>query len=351
MRSRRYFIQFPFKIYLTLQEKNKIMKFSLTYILFFCAYLINAQDTPPLPPSPFIYGKEFLRSDNWTTVKSNKHQKVKGTRVYFIPPTDAVQSKDIAGFESDNMIVRVFEQIGRIETQIGFFETKLLIDKGYSITDFNTKLKINGDKVAYMKGTNGSEEAIMFVTGDTNKIIFITVNFKSDAKTSKDVKSLIESFYWAKTEKENAFEYAAFEIDKDSVYLNFISGGLMYMYALKSKDASGGLMLSQAKTFYEDIPKADLERQLGRFLGEIESKGLKVELKKYGFIKLKCGLRAYEVIGETETAGKKGSSYYVMVEGKVYDFLMDFSSIISDPVIVEKNIDYYRKILDTFKAE
>lgn len=185
--------------------------------------------------------------------------------------------------------------------------------------------------------------------GDADKIVIITANYPSnDKKTAKEVKNAVESIYWDKNEKQDPMENAAFVIDKDNQYLTFIGSNIAYFYSIKpqhTKDSSF-LMINQAETFYEQIPKSDLERQLGRFIGELETKGQKMDLKKYGFIKLKCGLKAYEAICDTEIGGQKGMAYLVIAEGKTFNYLLIFNTLSS--VNADENIISYRKILDTF---
>ncbi len=144
-------------------------------------------------------------------------------------------------------------------------------------------------------------------------------------------------------------ENAAFVIDKDNQYLTLIGSGFTYFYSIKPQPTqdSSFLMINQAVTFYEQVPKSDLERQLGRFIGDLETKGQKMDLKKYGFIKLKCGLKAYEAICDTEIGGQKGMAYLVIVEGKEFNYLLSFNTINS---VNAKNIEDYSKVLDTFDA-
>ena len=308
----------------------------------------NASPPPPMmPPNDKIN----LKPKVWTNLKRPQHQKIKGTGVYVMPPTGVSISKNFVGLESDRVQFAVIETAADIKAQLDFFSEKELINRGYTILEYTKNLTVNGDKAAFINGTNGENETIMFLMGDADKIVVITANYPSnDKKTAKEVKNAVESIYWNKSEKQDPMENAAFVIDKDNQYLTFIGGGITYFYSIKpqyTKDSSF-LMINQAETFYEHIPKSDLERQLGRFIGELGTKGQKMDLKKYGYINPKCGLKAYEAICDTEMSGQKGMAYLVIVEGKDVNYLLNFNNL--NPVNASEAIVRYRKILDTFYA-
>lgn len=330
------------------------MRNIIIILMLFSSNLIVAQTfpsneeiiAPQIPTHVQLMGEPQI----WTNKKTAQHQRIKGTGVYVIPPTGVTSSKNLAGLESDKIQFTVIETAADIQKQLDFFSEQELLKRGYTILEYTKNLTVNGYKAAFMNGTNGTSETIMFLMGDVDKIVIITANYPSnDKKTAKEVKNAIESIYWDKNEKQNPMENAAFVIDKNNQYVTFIGSNIAYFYSIKpqyTKDSSD-LMIIQAEIFYEQIPKSDLERQLGRFIGDLETKGQKMDLKKYGFIKLKCGLKAYEVICDTEMGGQKGMAYLVIVEGKEFNYLLNFNTINS---VNAKNIEGYRKVLDTFVA-
>ena len=52
-----------------------------------------------------------------------------------------------------------------------------------------------------------------------------------------------------------------------------------------------------------------------------------------------------QVICDTEIGGQKGMAYLVIVEGKEFNYLLNFSTINS---VNAKNIEGYRQVLYTF---
>ncbi len=345
------------------------MKFLLSLVLIFGCYLSNSQvppmpaELPPPPPPPSLkqleadkkemFKRNWIIPKNFATKKTNEHQKIKGTRVYIIPPKGTVFTTDVNGFKNDSIEFFVIEAPTDVDKQFGNFKESELTSKGYWIMNFDNKLKTNGNRTAYMRGSNGSNESIMFMMVDSSNVVVIAANYKisRDSSLAKEVKRVFESIYWANNETKNQFENATFEFDNQKKYTHFYDKNLMYIYwvnpIMTNKDSST-LMLMQAVTFDESVAKNDIERQLGTFIAQIESKGIKLDLKEYRFINIKSKLRAYEVICDSEVGSKKGINYFVCIEGKKNNYLFNFMYNGDYPQKPDEVINFYRKTLDTF---
>jgi len=340
------------------------MKFHFGLVLIFWCNLLNGQVAPELPPPPkpstqqmeadriALIKSNFLIPKKFATKKTNQHVKIKGTRVYIIPPKGAEFTNEISGFKTDSIEFFVIESMTDVNKQFGNFSGKELTSKGYWIMNFDDQLKVNGNRAAYMRGSNGNNKSILFMLGDSSDIVVISLNNKlsQDSSLDKEVKRIFESIYWDNREPKNQFENATFEFDNDKKYTKFYDKNLAYFYGVNpilTDTDSSSLILFQGQSVDDAVPKHDIERQLGSYIAQLESKGIKINLKEYRFINLKSKLRAYEVICDSEVKDKKGVNYFVCIEGKANNYFFNFMYS-SYPKDIEDVINFYRKTLNTF---
>lgn len=292
---------------------------------------VNANEKPP----PF---------------RTNLHKRLPNTTAYMILPEDMKITANPDGYINARMLVTAFEASTSIDLQMKYFQPEEFTAKGAEVLSVEKNIKIGGYVSGIMRIKGGGMEYQILILGDTSSVLSVTIQYDAtDTSYHKEVRKALNYVVWDRSEKVDKLADATFVLDTSKQYLAFLDKTLVgYVFRPNMgnlSDSSFLLTVTQSAALYSQIPRDKLDRQMNRYMLELQSKRLKFEVVKSQYIDIKCGLHAYEAVLEVLNSKNKSVYYIAIIESPQFHYLLTL--MIFETAHIESGLFY--KILDTFR--
>jgi hypothetical protein len=152
------------------------------------------------------------------TMKTNKHVRIKGTKVYGVMPTDFKHITELVRYQKkDNLYVQVIESntANFIQAKPNFTR-QAMESKGAKIDVLND-IKLNDCEGIYAEGPSKypDETKIMLIFGDATFVVMIAgVCGNTDIEGKKELQAIFKSIYYDKSSETDPLELANFTFDQ-----------------------------------------------------------------------------------------------------------------------------------------
>lgn len=188
---------------------------------------------------------EKLETRDITTIKTEKHKNIGGSRVFIIPPFGFTASDIFQGFQKgENGLIQIMDlNDGNYYTNAATFSPEKFSENGATVHSFS-RYKINNDSVKRIEmSTPQGERMIAMVVGDsTYSVMFNCLWVAGDSAAGKAIREMLNTLYYDKAFTPDPMANAAFTLDEGvSAFAFAQSSGGMYIYSIDGKkDVSGG---------------------------------------------------------------------------------------------------------------
>ncbi|WP_075590155.1 hypothetical protein [Labilibacter marinus] len=217
-------------------------------------------------------GKQSNFPGNIKTTKTDKHERVKGTKVFVKIPEEYKYIKELGRYQkNEKLYIQVIES-----NASSFYDAKpnlskeVMESKGAKVDIFK-EIELNEFGCIYTEGPSkyAGETKLGLFFGDGNFVVMIAGVCKdSDINGKKELRDIFETIYYEKALALNPLELADFEFDKSITGFKYaMTASNMFMFAENGKsDAQNptsnsmniGIMPQmteeKAKTFAKDLP-------------------------------------------------------------------------------------------------
>ncbi|MCU0439013.1 MAG: hypothetical protein MUC49_14030 [Raineya sp.] len=174
------------------------------------------------------------------TKKTDKHIRIKGTKVFAIIPKDFEYVSELARYQKDkNLYIQVIESNSSnfIEAKPTF--TKETIEAKGAKVDVSKNIKFNDFESIYVEGPSkyDGETKLMMAFGDETFLVMIVGVFKTGDNDSREIlRQILKSTYYDKSLQLDFFELSNFEFDESITNFQYaMSASNMFLYAENGK--------------------------------------------------------------------------------------------------------------------
>jgi hypothetical protein len=170
------------------------------------------------------------------TKKTDKHVRVKGTKVFGIMPTDFQYIKELARYQkNDKLYIQVMESNASNFLQAKPNFTRQAIEAKGSKIDVLNNIKLNEFEAIYGEGPSKypDETKLMLVFGDKSFVVMIGGVCKTtDTEGKKELQEIFKSIFYEKSLQLDPMELANFEFDETITNFKYaMTVSNMFMYA------------------------------------------------------------------------------------------------------------------------
>lgn len=174
------------------------------------------------------------------TNKTEKHVRVKGTKVYGIMPTDFQYIKELARYQkNEKLYVQVMESNASNFVQSKPNFTRQAIEAKGAKIDVLNNIKLNEFEAIYCEGPSKypDETKLLLIFGDESFLVMITGVCKTaDVGGKKELQEIFKSIYYDKTLQIDPLELANFEFDETITNFKYsMSASNLFLYAENGK--------------------------------------------------------------------------------------------------------------------
>lgn len=265
-------------------------------------------------------GKDGLPNHIKTT-KSENHQRVKGTKVFSIIPSDYQYIKELARYQkSEKLYLQVIESdvSSFIDAKPRF--TKEAIEANGTTIDILKDIKINEFGCVYGEGPsrNPNETKLTMVFGDKDFLVMVSgVCENSDIEGKKELQNIFKTIFYDKTLDINSIELADFEFDRSITGFKYIAtGSNLFLFSENGEpDAKNPTANSINITMLPKISKAKAKEYATNLPIRYEKGGVKLDNKKVTETTIN-GYTAFVLETKSEFENKRGILYQVVLIGE-----------------------------------
>lgn len=290
-------------------------------------------------------------SKNITTVKSEKHINIPGTRLFMIPPVGFEISKSFIGLQKgDNYLIQIYDlDGGNFYSNAKNVSKKAFEDQGMKVLEYS-EFQLNGYPVKYLhvKGLNNIMSH-QFIFGDsTFSVMALGAYPIGQEENGKKIKESIFTMFYDKNTVVDPMATALFSVDDSKSKFKFHqSSSNVFMYSIdgkKNTDRFSPMVLisqlpKEQNMTFEGVSEVLINglEQSGFIMKDVESQ----EMKSVN------GKEAYEKVFYGYLNGKKVKIYYLIL--MTSDQCVSFSGLTySDN---ENNLNEFKKLSETLKIK
>ncbi len=290
--------------------------------------------------------------DQIQTTKTDKHVRVKGSKVYAVIPADYQYIKELARFQkSDDLYIQVLESNGSnfIQSKPNFTR-KVLEGKGAKVDILNT-IRLNEFEAIYNEGPSKypGETKLVLIFGDESFVVMIVGVCKTvDTIGKKGLQEIFKSVYYDKSLQIDPLELANFEFDQTITNFKYtLTASNLFIYTENGKsDAQNPTANAILISVFPKMTEEKAETFSNTMLLRYEQNGVMLDNKT--ITKTKMNDRtAYVLETKIKNDNKDGIMYQVML---IYEntSILFMASAYSD---INNYLSKFKKTVGTIKLK
>lgn len=290
--------------------------------------------------------------DQINTKKTDGHQRILGTKIFAIIPTDYQYIKELARYQkNDKLYVQFIESNASsfIEAKPNF-SREVIESKGASI-DVLKDIACNEFECIYGEGPSKypSETKLMMIFGDKNFVVMIAgVCKNSDTEGKTELQEIFKTVFYEKALEINPMELADFDFEMSITNFKYaMTASNMFMFTENGKsDAQNPTANSMNIGMMPQMTETKAEEYANDLPWRFERSGIKLENKDIR--KQKIGeYTAFVLDTKIEFQNKDGILYQAVLVGKEKCILF-MGSAYND---LDNYSTKYKKTVESIKIE
>jgi hypothetical protein len=286
--------------------------------------------------------------NNISNLKSEKHVRIRGTKIYAIVPADFEYFPEFSRYQKD---VNLYIQFNENDA-LSFAEFKKhLLKESHGIKsaeyDINKNIRFNNFDALYTEGLSeypGITRISLYFGDDSFQATIFGFCKTTDIEGKKEVQKILSTVYYDKTEDVDPLETINFKIDLSITDFKYsMSATNMFTYSQYGKD---DIHNSQANSFYilvqANMTDGDALSLANQLLTGAETEGIVFDSKKINKEKIN-EYSAYTLETKFKQQNKPGMIYQAILIGK-------YSSLAFLGIAYDNLGDYMKKFKETVKT-
>jgi hypothetical protein len=286
------------------------------------------------------------------TTKTDKHVRVKGTKVYGIMPTDFQHIKELARYQKkDKLYVQIIESNASNFVQAKPSLTRQAIEAKGAKIDVQSDVKLNGFEGIYSEGPSKypDETKLLLVFGDESFVVMVIGVCKTaDAEGKKELQEIFKSIYYDKSLQVDPLELANFEVDQTVTNFKYaMTASNMFMYAENGKsDTQNPLANAMQISVMPQMTEEKAESFANDLLWRYEKNGIKLDSKNITKTKIN-NHTAYVLESKIKYDNKDGVMYQAALVHESITILF-LASAYSD---IDNYLTKFKRTAETIKTK
>ena len=286
------------------------------------------------------------------TIRTDKHVRVKGTRVYGIMPTDFQYIKELARYQkNDKLYVQVAESNASNFVQAKPNFTRQAIEAKGAKIDVLNNIKLNEFDAIYGEGPSKypDETKLILIFGDESFVVMVTGVCKTaDIEGKKELKEIFKSIYFNKSLQIDQLELANFEFDQTITNFKYaMTVSNLFMYTENGKsDAQNPTANSLQIGVLPQMSEEKAETYANDLPWRYEKNGIKLDSKT--ITKTKINNQTAYVLETKIKYDKKEGIMYQAVLLTENTTLLFMASAYSD---IDNYLYKFKKTAETIKTK
>ena len=252
------------------------------------------------------------------TTKTDKHFRVKGTKVYGIIPVDFQYMKELARYQkSDNLYVQVIESNASNFVQAKPNFTRQAIEAKGAKIDVLNNIKLNEFEAIYGEGPSKypDETKLMLIFGDESFVVMVAGVCKTaDTEGKKELQEIFKTIYYDKSLEVDPLELANFEFDQTITNFKYaMTASNMFMYTENGKsDAQNAFANALQIQVMPQMTEEKAESYANDLPWRYEKNGIKLDSKTIKKTKI-SNRTAYVLETKVKYDNKDGIMYQAVL--------------------------------------
>jgi len=286
--------------------------------------------------------------NNISNLKSKKHVRIRGTKIYAIVPADYDYYPEFSRYQKDvNLYIQFNENdalpFAELKKQL-LKETNGIKPAEY---DINKNIRFNNFDALYTEGLSeyhGITRISLYFGDDSFQATIFGFCKTKDIEGKKEVQKILSTVYFDKTEKVDPLETINFKIDLSITDFKYsMSGTNIFMYSQNGKvDAQNSLSNSFYILVRPNMSDGDALSLANQLLTGAETQGIVFDSKKINKRKIN-GYSAYILETKFKQQNKPGIIYQAILIGR-------YSCLVFLGTAYDNLGDYKKKFKETVKS-
>jgi hypothetical protein len=273
------------------------------------------------------------------TIKTDKHIRIKGTKVFGVMPNDYKYIKELSRYQkNENLYLQVFETSSSFNQAKPDLAKQKIEEQGAKI-DTIKNIKLNEFEAIYGEGPSKyqGETKLMLAFGDDSFFTMIVGVCKTaDIAGKRELQEILKTIYYEKTFELNPFELVNFEFDQSITnfkYATTVSNFFIYTENGKEdlqNETSSAIQLATLPQMTEEQANSVITDMLWRYEKNsfiIENKNIKrAIINNYPAFTLETNVKYKDnngVLYKAVLVGEKSTVLFVAITYKELESSME----------------------------
>jgi len=291
-------------------------------------------------------------TDKIQTSKTDKHVRIKGTKVFGIIPNDFKHIYELVRYQkNEKLYIQVLEFNGSSFDEAKSNFTKESIESQGATVNVLINIKLNDYDAIYSEGPSKypNETKLMLIFGDESSTVMILgVCKKDDIDGKKEIQEIFKSIYYDKSLQIDPLELANFEFDASIT--NFKYSTTLSNFIVYTENGGEDNLDADSNSFQIGTMPKMTDHEAENFIKDLISRykinGITLLSKEH--VKTKFNdYTAFELESKTEIEKKNGIIYLALILGEDSSVLFSGSSFDD----FDSYLNKFRKTAETIKIK